>query len=169
MGLATPPGGDRSLPTRRPRPLPPFFYDASRDGELSAKDAILVINFLNRRGTGEGEDAALPPQAHAAGTLSAPSWCLGQDALPRDAASTRSSTGTGSAQLAAGLPADTSAARNGPLDLLFEELDEADTLRGWERWLDQPWFRGRHRDLSLENLLERVVDEELVDAILQRL
>jgi RHS repeat-associated protein len=51
--------GIHSLPTDRPQPLEPPFYDVSRDGMVTPYDALLVINHLNREGItdAEGESA----------------------------------------------------------------------------------------------------------------
>ncbi len=47
--------GARELSQDRPRPLTQPFYDTSRNGLLSALDVLLVINYLNRRASGDGE------------------------------------------------------------------------------------------------------------------
>lgn len=50
--------GSRKLPSDRPRPLAPPFYDVNRDSFITPLDALWVINYLNRKkdgGGGEGE------------------------------------------------------------------------------------------------------------------
>ncbi len=51
--------GGRILPTDRPRPLSPPFYDVNRDGMVSPIDALWVVNYLNAVGAGEAEGASV--------------------------------------------------------------------------------------------------------------
>ncbi|MEC9004655.1 MAG: Ig-like domain-containing protein [Planctomycetota bacterium] len=52
--------GSRELPTDRPLPLQPPFYDVNRDGFVTPADVLMIINLLNEEaqaedGGGEGE------------------------------------------------------------------------------------------------------------------
>ena len=94
------------------------FFDVSRDGLVSPIDALMVINYLNRRGSGEGESPATFADGEAT------SWTI-------VASSEMYEPGAGDMSDEVG-PVGVKVARSGSstnflpsLDRLFAKLDEA--------------------------------------------
>ena len=63
----TPPGTWVEPPA--PGESPVYYWDVNGNGTIEARDALAVINYLNRGGSGEGESSGVQPLAAARGEL----------------------------------------------------------------------------------------------------
>ena len=139
--------GTHTLPSQRPRPLAPPFFDVSRDGRVSPLDALLVINYLNAHRGGDGEPSDEGDAAEGEGWAVAVAN-VGGDGVEESALS--SGPRNESAEQGDVQPIG----QSNPLDILFAEVgrDASDIRSNW--FVQHRKSRVRDLEECLETMLE---------------